>query len=71
MNLRRRKTLVILVVAMLFLTTIAVGSVSCDGESSEEEPSNDSFGEFSWEDGSGDGAGTCGGGDPGGDGGPQ
>lgn len=58
--------MVILVVAMLLLTTIAVSPIFCDGESSEG-----SLGEFSWQDGSGDDNGTCGSGHEPGPGGPQ
>lgn len=57
---------VMVVVAMLLFTTIAVSSLFC-----EEELSDDNFVEFSGEDdGSGD-AGPCGGGDYPGPGGPQ
>ncbi|KYK34681.1 MAG: hypothetical protein HXS48_15390 [Theionarchaea archaeon] len=66
--MRRRKLFVILVVAMLLFTTIAVSSVFCD-----EEPGDNNFEEFSGEDGSDDGGdpGPCGGGDHPGPGPPQ
>lgn len=70
--MRRRKLFVVLVVAMLLFTTIAVSSAFCNEGFSNEESGDDNFVEFSGEDGSGDGdPEPCGGGHGGGDGGPQ
>lgn len=64
--MRGRKTLVILVVAMLFFTTIAVNSVFCDGESD-----SNNYEKLLWENDSAGNAGICGGGDHSGPGPPS
>lgn len=64
--MRRRKLLVILAVAVLLFTTVAVSSVFCD-----EELGDDDSGDFSWEDDSGGDVNPCGGGDHPGPSGPQ
>jgi hypothetical protein len=64
--MRGKKILMVLVVAMLFITTIAVGFVSCDGESD-----NVYSGGFHLEQGSLGGVDPCGGGDHCGPGSPN
>ena len=56
--MKRRKLLIILAVAILLFTTVAMSSAFCD-----KEQSDDNFGEFSCERGSGGDVGICGGGD--------